>query len=410
MITIFNVYGSTNTGDAALISSCISILLTLGISESDINLICIDPEGESLYHNSHYNFYTRICNKRDFSNSFHFFIALAFTYFFAFTGIGEYLLSIVLPNSHYRSVQILKSSRISISCPGGYLEDSNGSYLVNILQILLASRLSSKVVLAPQSIGPIEKSLSRLILKYALLKVDKIFVRELYSFNFTNKLLPVSFRKNIILSGDLALLYDQKFVSSSNLTIDSSNYSVANLKWGMTIVDWKFKNNKNSSRLRSEYISFIHKISNYLFSLTGNAGILLNQVDADSNFCYSIANKSNSLIYQPSIQSFQNMIKTINNFDFFIGTRFHSCLFSLIAETPFLSINYLPKSSGILSQLMLSDLGFNIDNLVFDIFVERFNILLGNLPKESSRLAEAKKTYHDKYLNSYIEYIRSILS
>lgn len=53
----------------------------------------------------------------------------------------------------------------------------------------------------------------------------------------------------------------------------------------------------------------------------------------------------------------RNMISAC---DYFIGSRFHSCVFSLLAGIPTISIAYTYKSTGIMRDLDMGDLVFDI--------------------------------------------------
>lgn len=399
-VVIYNIFGSRNTGDAALIACMIKILNSLGLENNSISLLCMDPVDESHFHDQDHAFSSRICNRKDYSSLFWFGISLLSGYFYALTGLLRSIFVLTLPKAHRQSIALLSHSKLSISCPGGYLEDSNNSYYVNILQILLASRISKHTILAPQSIGPINSKLGRFLLSLALRRSDSIFIRETSSRSFVSNLWPRVPVGKYSLSGDLALMLrrgSQRKYNSSSLP--------DNFAWGLTVVDWNFPNMPNPNRLRNEYITALIETSEYIFSLCGVPGIILNQVDADSGFAKSILCKTNTLVFDETLYSYSDMISRISDFDFFIGSRFHSCIFAICNSVPFLSISYLPKSTGILDQLKLSDLSIDINSCKPNL-LQSVQSKLFDLTSLSNRIFNSAKDYNSLYLSSFFQSLK----
>ena len=61
----------------------------------------------------------------------------------------------------------------------------------------------------------------------------------------------------------------------------------------------------------------------------------------------------------------------------FVGTRFHSVIFALVAGTPALAISYYgPKSKGIMKMVGLEDFVLDIGNLTFTTLSQRLDLLI----------------------------------
>lgn len=406
-ITIFNIYGSRNVGDGALLNSLLLLLSTQGILPTEISLVCLDPDDEKSFHHPTYNFFARICNKRDFRNSLIFYASIAFGFLYATTGHFRYLFESTLPPKHLQTMHLFSRSNVSISCPGGYLEDSNSSYILNILQILLACRLSNYVILAPQSIGPIKSNFGRFLLSIALNRVNATFVREPWSFQFLHNLRPRVNLSKCSISGDIAfLLPTAKSDRSETLQMQ---LDLPKCRWGLTLVDWNFPSAHNPKLERQKYLSAVSQTCLYLETYFGTKGLILNQVTADSRICKDLVSLSDSVLFVDTLLSYDQMTSLISSFDFFLGTRFHSCIFAAQTRTPFISINYLPKSSGILDQLGLSDVGIDICECENGL-LPLVKYHLAFLDLLSVRINSAVNNYCNLNLSGFVNTFRTVIS
>ena len=127
----------------------------------------------------------------------------------------------------------------------------------------------------------------------------------------------------------------------------------------------------------------------------------MNQVDADKNLAISLSNQCAYLDFDPTIYSYSEMIDIISKYHFFLGTRFHSCIFSMLSATPFVSINYLPKSRGILNQLKLSELSVDINQCDRDLF-PAVKKVLSNLTNTSNLIQESLLTYESDFIAPFV--------
>lgn len=62
----------------------------------------------------------------------------------------------------------------------------------------------------------------------------------------------------------------------------------------------------------------------------------------------------------------QHLVELYGEMDLHIGTRMHSCILALLAETPVVAIEYQFKTSGMMSQFGLADRVVNIDGIDTD--------------------------------------------
>jgi colanic acid/amylovoran biosynthesis protein len=205
------------------------------------------------------------------------------------------------------------------------------------------------------------------------------------------------------LSGDLALML------RGNIQRKYSRVSLpANFSWGLTIVDWKFPNTPNPDRLRKDYLESLIETCEYIYHLTGSPGIILNQVAADSAFARSILRYTSSVVFDESVYSYSDMISRISGFDFFIGTRFHSCVFAICNSVPFVSISYLPKSTGILDQLNLLDLSVDI-NSCKSTLLSLVKLQLSDLDNLTQRISGSSHAYTSLFISPFVQSLKGYI-
>ena len=70
------------------------------------------------------------------------------------------------PRSQRDSIGVLQRADLVVSCAGGFLLDNNPSIFGNLMQMEIANRAGTPLVLAPQTIGPIRNERIRDIQSY----------------------------------------------------------------------------------------------------------------------------------------------------------------------------------------------------------------------------------------------------
>jgi len=294
-------------------------------------------------------------------------------------------------------LNLYNNADIVIACPGGYLEDSNLSYYTHLLQLIFAICLGKRLLLAPQSVGPLRDPLAKSILRFILLHSEAVFLRERYSYDFCIHILETSkstststsTSTNIFLSSDLVLLdfqlfLDKKAPLSSTRVNKNTPRSI-----GLTVVGWNFYGNKTKlqtyiTELRNTIRILIEK-GNYVYILPQTVSDFEKSIVNEITFNLDV----NVLPQPPDLRSYIDYYDLI---DVIIGCRLHSCLLGIAKGVPAISISYLPKCSYIMEDLGLNQYVLPIDSFksssilsilnnssLYDDYLKTFNSTLPNL-------------------------------
>jgi colanic acid/amylovoran biosynthesis protein len=81
----------------------------------------------------------------------------------------------------------------------------------------------------------------------------------------------------------------------------------------------------------------------------------------------------------------------------FLGTRFHSCIFSMMAGRPTFAIAYLPKTEYIMNDLKLSHRHTPIDAIDYDYLIKRIAEDYENLSQAEDEIRNAVLVYQENF-------------
>lgn len=348
-IVITNVFGPLNQGDYELFRILAKYLTRPGI---EIAAIAREPELCS-QHFSNIFFYEQLgkYSNKNFSKNnlirlFYLFCCICYPFF---------SLNIFLPRSQRTAIEVIRNADLVIACPGGFLEDSSFSLYPHLVQLLLPILFRKKVILAPMSIGPVDNIFARLILKFILNRVDRIYVREKISQRFCDHMMI-----NCKIANDLAFTEITK-IEEKNYTED---IMIRQKKYiAVTAINWNFPKCRSSQEAKDIYIKSMVKLLNIMSQKTGLSISFIVQVETDIPMIKAINNK---LSVSSEIRYDLNSPILIENFlkESFcmIASRFHSCIFALRVGCPVVALGYLPKTMGMLELYNMTELYRPIHN------------------------------------------------
>ncbi len=92
----------------------------------------------------------------------------------------------------------------------------------------------------------------------------------------------------------------------------------------------------------------------------------------DQRRCQKLANKYSGASYWATLDP-EEMVSKISSFDLMLATRLHSMIFSHIAETPFVEIEYASKCTSILEELDRSDWGIPLQDVNSDRVIAKLS-------------------------------------
>lgn len=259
--------------------------------------------------------------------------------------------------NRYNFIEIFKRRKefkFFILGGGGLFQDKTSfrSLIYYIFLIKIMKLLRKRVILLNVGIGPILRKVSKSILFNALKVCDLIFFRDSYSYNFYENL------KNKYLGADSSFYLDFKNEKRENkIGLSLRYFDKLDLKKFMQFLD----EIKKSLPFDFEFIVFSKEEINIAKKL-------------NLNYFYS-----NDPI---------KIIEKIGQLVFLIGTRYHSIVFSIITETPFIGFVYDLKVKNLIEEIGLNNLIYPEENLF--TWIEKFNEIFKNKDHIQNLLKEEK--------------------
>jgi polysaccharide pyruvyl transferase CsaB len=298
--------------------------------------------------------------------------------------------------------RIMRSS-IFISGGGGLLQDVSGkgySVFYYLSLLYLARLFNVPSVIYAQGVGPIEKSINRKLIKWALSKVNLIMVRDEQS----KKLLQEIGIKNksITVNADPSFLLKKKELSELiKIKYRLNNQGVSDEKMKIGIV---VRNCKEIGQDYDNKIEQFAKISDHLIKeYRANLFFIPFQIHTDLPFIEEIIKKM-KFVSAECIEeelSPDQMLSLYSKISLIIGMRFHSIVFATMMNKPFLAIDYDPKVKYFVNSLDIPELLINLNQLTVKIIDNKLKYIRINKERIQSSLYEKKEQFEQKaYCNT----------
>jgi colanic acid/amylovoran biosynthesis protein len=304
-------------------------------------------------------------------------------------------------------VRAIKASQAVISSGGGFFWSDRRlvpgpMFLQSLLHLRLAAAFHKPVVFFPQSFGPLASRAARSLLGRALRapNVRKIFARETESFDFVGQLLAGRAGALALTAPDMAFALDagpSDRPAPAPVPEDLPRPVVA-----LTLRRWNFPEARDpaeKARLRENYLTAMAGLARFVVDSKKGSVIVFCQVRGPGPFeddrlttaeflertAGRIPGDRLAFIRFPETVHPSALIGLLGKADLTVATRFHSTIFSLLAGTPALALNYQPKSRAAMRDLGLGSFSLDIANLDPDRLIH----LAGDM---IDRLAEIRGT------------------
>ncbi|MDB5556467.1 MAG: hypothetical protein JWL86_6451, partial [Rhizobium sp.] len=304
-----------------------------------------------------------------------------------------------LPAKQRQTLDAIRASDVVISAPGGYIHDTNFAYFIALLHIHLGTIMGKIVILAPQSVGPIERPLSRAVARYVLGKVPFLCARESYSWDFLAHDLKLP-EKNVYRTGDSA--FWNSHVEDNPDLIDGVYESLGVARdapiFGMTVVKWSFPKSKEPAVMLGRYTDAVARAADHMAEKYGLTPVIFNQVSEDLPASLEVQRKAKCKVIVDQTSREPDVLRAmIARSKVFLGTRFHSCIFSMMAGRPTFAIAYLPKTEYIMNDLKLSHRHTPIDKINYDYLIKTISQDYENLSQAEAEIQNAVKVYQTEF-------------
>lgn len=293
-----------------------------------------------------------------------------------------------LDKKQLETYQAFQDMDVLIVKGGGFLHSyrrfSDIYYLYySLFNIMLAQRLGKKTIIMPNSFGPFLGRIERRIAKRVLGKCDLIYAREKISKDYLEKLL----NKEIYLSADLGFYISpsKNELDLTKLGLSSSDKTVA-----ITMRPYRFPEYPDAEARYKNYIDEMYLVSKELI-VRGYHPVFVahtlgpNIHEDDRMAIHEILEKLKqaevptseySYLSDPSMDCYA-ISKLYAQFDYIIGTRFHSVIFAMRSLVPAIAISYSGhKSIGIMTDMGLEDYVLEMGEIDSKLLLEKFEKLV----------------------------------
>ena len=394
-ILILNVHSALNLGDDAIMYTTIQSLHHR-FPGANITVAANDPDSWAKYEDI--EVYNALCawiadcrlglwRKR-------FYLTPLVLLFLSLSAILYRLFNYRLHLGSQKKNQLLDAyydSDLVLSCGGGnfYAHGAlSPGFVWNLITIGFAVGLKKRVIMLPQSIGPIEHGWQRLFARAVFNRVDNIMVREPQSEQFIISTLKLT--KPPIPMPDLAFGLPPVVERLPVKIIQEAG----NLRVGFTIIDRSAQNPNflEQDNYEDAICSLITKLdqeySAEIFLIIQCYGPSKDQDDRNiTNRIYQrLQNHIANIFVLDNFKDALEIKSAIKALDFVIGTRMHTGIFALSNSIPVILIGYQPKACGMMKsfglpkyccdmeevteeglKVLIDDLHRNLDGLKLDI-------------------------------------------
>lgn len=297
------------------------------------------------------------------------------------------LTRLLFSRSTHESIKQFKNCDVFFVKGGGFIHaygEKTAPYLMwyFLFYIRLAKKLKKKVVFLPNSFGPFKGFTVKYQVKKVLSKVDLLYARE----NISAQALGALLEREIPVRMDLGFfLQVSNDVSIENI-IDKYDLCPEDRLVGVTIRPWRFPGKHNPEHLYKNYLYAIECMINQAISLNYkivfcNQSIGPNEHEDDRNAIKAIFEKINHphLIWINENLTCEELKLLYSKFDLFVGTRFHSVIFSMTSLVPSIAIAYGGnKGEGIMGDFNLQEYVIKIEEITSDKLLQTFKHVISN--------------------------------
>lgn len=272
-------------------------------------------------------------------------------------------------------------------------------YLIYYLlyQIRLALKCGKKVYILPNSIGPLKNKLAKKMVVKTLKRCSLVSLRENVSLNFV-KSLGVDAERYPDLGFYLKPSEKDftKYLISNNVSLDRKNVII-------TLRPYRFSGHNNPDFFYKKYKNSVVSVVEYIckkgYGVTFFAHTLGPSTHEDDRIALKEVIESLSDDIKLNISFIddkeldcRDVEKIYSYYDYMIGTRFHSVIFSLNVGTPAIAIAYGGnKGKGIMEDLKNSEFSIDIDKLESKSLIKLFDNLESSKNEYKTNLDKAKQ-------------------
>lgn len=293
---------------------------------------------------------------------------------------------------------------------GGFLHSFGGVtsfYFIyyHLYAINLANAMGLPVLIMPNSFGPINGFLCKWQVKRALKKCKVIYCREHVSYEYMHKhFSQIEFYESF----DLGLYLKPEKVGSIVEFPDEMP------KVALTVRPYRFPEHENGTQLYQNYIDGMRQfiqwlIDNNYYPVMVQHTLAENAHEDDMKAIDDIRKvlpDGGYSVFADKSFNCRQMKALYSKFDYIVGTRFHSVIFSLMEGVPAMAIAYGGnKTRGIMAGIGLSEYVIGIDEIDKEKLISIFKKMVANRQSIKTILSQFEATVENER-NSIINSIK----
>lgn len=289
-------------------------------------------------------------------------------------------------------------------CGGDGYTDNYGiiRLLAESLPVYASRMKKTKILFAPQTIGPFNTHIGKVIAKSTLKKLEKIYARDRKSYECCCSL-GLEKKTTQVIDVAFALPYEKIKQNNDKFNI---GINISGLLYNGGY------NQNNYFKLSFSYKNFIEKLIEKLIKdeeckVHLIAHVIDNDnIDDDYSACIEINKKYPETVLAPRFKSASEAKGYISSMQLFSGARMHATIAATSSGVPVIPVAYSRKFNGLYDTLKYK---YYIDakaNLTEDEAIELFMKYKSQIDKLKRDLGSAKEVYTtglEKYKNSLKE-------
>lgn len=405
-IIIINLHSARNLGDDAIMHETLSGLREI-FPNANITLAATDPDSWRKYCQIPNievvgSLTSWVIKLKNGHWQFHWHAALVYIPLFILSVLLYRLLRIKLIFGSKEKRRLLSAyyeAKLVLGCGGGNLYANfwiSPFFLLSLIALGAAIILGKRVVLLPQSVGPIKGWFQRRLASLILKKIDKIMVRESFSLEF---LQAMNIQNRVILIPDLALASASKPANFYYFSPLIEEYP--GRKIGVTVID-RAAQTRNKLFLPAQQeryedtlssalaeISRKYRAAIYLFSQCNGPDFAHTDIIALQRVFSRLRSKEVPVFLSGITDDFRILKAAYARMDCIVGSRMHTAIFALSAGIPTILIGYQPKAFGLMKWFGLDRFCYRIETLNQEQLIKGISELIEKKP-EFSQLIKAK--------------------
>jgi colanic acid/amylovoran biosynthesis protein len=293
---------------------------------------------------------------------------------------------------------LFKRADLVLTAPGGFIFDAHWNVVSMLLEITVPKMFGKKVLLSPQSIGPIRSRILKYLVSKALDGCNTICLREPISMGFVEKELHVP-RSNVVRMIDLAFFHSASDRQLAQHILENEFGIKAGERFiAATVIQWNFPHHRNPAALRHRYLSAVGDALLQAAERYDMKIIMLNQVSEDLPAARAVKEIVGDRLVVDTKDRTPTVIRGMfSHATLSVTSRFHSCIFSLLEGIPSIAISYVWKTQGIMEELGLSEWVHDIETVEANAIVAQIDTIMGRRPQLSASVREKVGAHRTKF-------------